>query len=194
MNKKIVLNVGCGKSPLKEQSDFLTTEDWREVRVDAWKENETADVISSITELNGIDDKSADCIWASHVVEHVYWHELPDVFNSFMRVLKDDGFAIVRVPDLKFVAQKIISDGLLDSIYQIPMGPVCAIDMLYGHRGLTQEWGPGMAHRTGFTEQSMGQILGSLDIKAFIKVGHFEIIALLYKDKPPTEFMDFGRF
>jgi hypothetical protein len=111
------------------------------------------------------------------------------------RVLKDDGFAVVRVPDLACIADKI-KDGLLThKMYDSNAGDITVLDMIYGHRRLIQEWGDGMGHKTGFTEDSMRRILSSLGINAMIKTSEFhEVIALIYKDKVPQEYMDFGRF
>ena len=195
MQTKKVLNIGCGKVALKEHSDYFTQEGWEEIRADAWTGNETADIYCDITDLKGVEDKSIDAIWACHVVEHVYFHQLPDVFNSMTRVLKDDGFAVIRVPDLACIADKI-KDGLLThKMYDSQAGDITVIDMIYGHRGLIREWGEGMGHKTGFTEDSMRRILTSLNINAMIKTSEFhEVIALLYKDKVPQEYMDYGRF
>ena len=113
-DKKIVLNIGCGKTKLEHQSKFF--KDWKEIRVDAF-ENDTADLITSIVDLNKVPNESIDAVWASHVVEHNYWHDLPKVFNNMLRVMKEDGFGIIRVPDLGSIAARI-EDGLLDTVYE----------------------------------------------------------------------------
>lgn len=177
----MVLNVGCGRSPLNNQTSYFN--DWREIRVDAF-ENDTADIISSITDLKEIETGSINAVWASHIVEHCYFHELPIVFNSIIRVLKDDGFAVITVPDLASISDKI-KTGILDTIYDSPTGPISALDILYGSRLHIQNGEIGMQHKTGFTEKSMSQILSSLNINAMIKTNSFEIIAVLYKNKIP---------
>lgn len=186
-DKKIFLNVGCGVTPLNQQSEYFITPEWKEIRVDAFP-NATRDIESSLLDLKEIDDESCDVVWACHVVEHMYWHELPSVFNSIVRVLKKDGYAIIRVPDLGSIADKI-KTALLEPVYGSAGGAISPIDMIYGHRP-SHTANIGMLHKTGFTAQSMSQILSSLGIKAFIKEGgNFEVIALLYKDKEPTDFM-----
>lgn len=181
MNTKTVLNVGCGKSPLSDQTSYFN--DWREIRVDAF-ENDTAEIISSILDLKEIQTGSIDAVWASHIVEHCYFHELPDVFNSIIRVLKDDGFAVITVPDLASIADKI-KTGLLDTIYESSAGPITAIDILYGSRLHIQKGEIGMQHKTGFTEKSMSQILSSLNIKALTKTQSYEVVSVLYKNATP---------
>lgn len=178
---KTVLNVGCGKTPLSDHSHYFNN--WKEIRADAY-ENDTADIISSITNLKEIESESIDAVWASHIVEHCYFHELPDVFNSIIRVLNADGFAVVSVPDLCSIVDNI-KTGILDTIYDSPSGPISALDILYGSRLHIQNGEFGMQHKTGFTEKSMSQILSSLNINAMIKTNSFEIIAVLYKNKIP---------
>lgn len=189
MDKKIVLNVGCGKTPLKNQSHFYNEWTWKEVRVDSY-ENETADIMSDITDLKEIESESVDSVWACHVVEHCYYHDLPKVFGSLMRVIKNDGFVVVRVPDIGSIAD-LIKEDILQPIYDSECGPIRALDMIYGHAGFVEKWGPGMCHRTGFTVKSMGQILNSLGINAMVRsTGGHEVAAVLYKDKIPENFLN----
>ena len=182
-DKKIVLNIGCGKTKLSSQSGFFTN--WKEVRVDAF-ENNTADLITSIVDLAKVPNESVDAIWASHVVEHNYWHDLPKVFNNMIRVLKTDGFAVIRVPDIGSIAH-LIKDNLLGTVYESSAGPVTVIDMIYGHRGFVESWGEGMCHKTGFTSKSMKWIMQSLGLKCFVAERDGEIVAILFKGTPPYE-------
>jgi len=184
-DKKIVVNIGCGKTKLEAQSKYFL--DWKEIRVDAY-ENDTAHMKSSIIDFEGIPNESVDAIWASHVVEHNYFHDLPKIFNSMLRVLKQDGFAVIRVPDIGSIADRI-EDGLLDTVYDSSAGPVAVIDMIYGHRGFTESWGEGMLHKTGFTKNSMSQILHSLGFDAQVKSDGGEVVAILFKGEPPLDAM-----
>lgn len=180
--KKTVLNVGCGTTALSDQTAQYIG--WEEIRVDSY-DNPTITVKSSLTDLKEFADESVDSVWACHVVEHCYFHDLPKVFGSIMRVLKDDGYAVVRVPDLGAIA-KLIDEKLLEPVYQSPAGPICPIDMIYGHRGQVAH-SPGMEHKTGFTSTSMSQILQSLEINALINNINLDVIAVLYKSTPPYE-------
>jgi SAM-dependent methyltransferase len=182
-DKKIVLNVGCGKTKLEYQSSHF--KDWKEIRVDAF-ENDSAHLITSIVDLNKVPNDSVDAIWASHVVEHNYWHDLPKVFNNMIRVLKEDGFAVIRVPDLGSIASRI-EEGLLDTVCDSSAGPVSVIDMIYGHRGFVESWGDGMCHKTGFTKKSMEQLLSHFQIKAYVKSDGLEVITIIFKGKEPTD-------
>lgn len=186
MEQKLnVLNVGCGRTALKHQSNAFN--DWNEIRVDSYG-NDTAHIKSSIVDLKEIESESVDAVWASHVVEHCYWHQLPSVFGNMMRVINKDGFVVVRVPDLGYIADKI-KEGLLEPLYDSSAGPVSPIDMLYGHRPQIDDDHEGMAHKTGFTEKSMGQILSNLGINAMVNSFNGEVVAILYKEKIPENFL-----
>jgi hypothetical protein len=56
-----------------------------------------------------------------------------------------------------------------------------------------QTYNESMAHKTGFTKDSMSKILGSLNINALVAAFNDEVIAILYKDVMPT-FMDDPKF
>lgn len=179
---KTVLNIGCGTTPLNSQTAQYIG--WKEIRVDSY-DNPTADLKSDIRDLKEIEDGSVDSVWACHVVEHCYFHDLPKVFGSIMRVLNDDGYAVIRVPDLGSIA-KLIEESILEPVYQSECGPICPLDMIYGHRAQVADF-PGMEHKTGFTVTSMSQILGSLEIKGLINGINHDVIAVLYKNEPPYE-------
>jgi hypothetical protein len=70
---------------------------------------------------------------------------VPIALREFRRVLTDDGYALIFVPDLEGLT---LSN---DVLYVSPAGPISAIDMIYGF-GPEVEKHPGtMAHHTGFT-------------------------------------------
>jgi predicted SAM-dependent methyltransferase len=187
MDKNIVYNVGAGGLSVADQTDLFNGDYWQEYMVDVAECK--PDIVSNIVGLEGISDESADCVWASHVVEHVHWHELPLVFNSILRVLKPSGFAFIMVPDLEFIVDNIKND-LLGVIYQSPAGPVSALDMIYGHR-FQIESNPYMQHKTGFTQKSMSDILESLNIRTFISSRFgMELTTILYKDRYPEFIKD----
>jgi len=179
-DKKILLNIGAGKVALKHQAPYFIS--YKEVRVDLGDCGQ--DITSDISTLKGVPDKSVDVIYASHVVEHVFFHQLPDVFKNMLRVLKDNGCAVIRVPDIGSIAERI-PDNLLGTIYTSTAGPVAAIDMIYGFRKDIASGNEGMAHKTGFTKESMSKILSDLGINAMINTGNDEVRCIIYKTTPP---------
>ncbi len=109
------------------------------------------DLLTSVADLSAIPDGSADAVWCSHCIEHLFAHEVPLALSEFRRVLSEDGFACVIVPDLQAIAQWISTDRLHETIYDSPAGPVTAHDMLWGFGPAIARGNTAMAHRCGFT-------------------------------------------
>jgi predicted SAM-dependent methyltransferase len=132
---------------------------WEEVRFDIDPEVKP-DVLGSILDLGAIfEPQSFDAVWSSHVIEHLYAHEVFPTLREFHRVLKPDGFALITSPDLESVAQFIIEHGIAAIAYNSPAGPIRPLDMLYGHSRAIEEGHVYMAHRTGFTSERLGNLL-----------------------------------
>jgi len=89
-----------------------------------------------------------DAVFCCHALEHVYPHQVPLAISEFHRVLKPGGVLIVFVPDLEGI--KATEDVLFVS----PAGPITGLDLIYGMRSLIKE-APQMAHKTGFTKETL---------------------------------------
>lgn len=188
-DRKIVLNVGSGK--IKSSSQTSLFQNYKELSLDASDCN--PDIIGDIRDLKEVPNNSVNAIYASHVVEHVHFHEVPQVLLSFMRVLTDDGFALIRVPDIGKISH-LIEDKLLEKYYDSSLGPVTPLDMLYGHTGLIAQKGSYMAHKTGFTLKSMSYILENLQIPSMIAALNDEIVVILSKDGNPEKVINDPNF
>ncbi len=130
-----------------------------EVRVDL---NPAArpDILADLTDLRGkVEDDSADLILLSHVIEHFFDHQVDAVLAEVARILRPDGAAVFKCPDLAQVARLIAEDDLERDIYQSPAGPIRVLDVIYGHRASVEKGDVLMAHRTGFTESSLAERL-----------------------------------
>lgn len=156
--RKILLHVGCGRQSFDALPPLDYQTDWRQVRVDIDPAVEP-DITASITDLAPIADASAECVFSKHNIEHLEHHEVPLALAAFWRVLKPQGFLILRCPDLRAVAELLLKHEPEDtlytaSIYGKPMA-VSPLDILYGSRQEIAEGNPFMAHRTGFTEGTL---------------------------------------
>jgi ubiquinone/menaquinone biosynthesis C-methylase UbiE len=149
-----MLHVGCGPRASGLLPKEFTTAQWHEVRLDI-DPGVDPDIIGTITDMTGVDQRSVDAIWSSHNLEHVFPHEVPVALREFYRVLKPGGTAHVQVPDLSVPARHIMRSGIEEVIYQSDAGPITALDMIYGHNGAIASGKHYMAHRTGFTQKSM---------------------------------------
>ncbi|GGO35595.1 generic methyltransferase [Gemmobacter aquaticus] len=158
MTAPTLYNLGSGPRRLFDLlPDPSAFTGWREVRVDL-DPGCRPDILSDLTDLSqAIPDGSADLIYCSHVVEHFFDHDVPRVLQEFARILRPDGAAIVRVPDLAGVMQAFDEGDLERPLYHSPSGPISALDVIFGHRRSISAGNHYMAHRTGFTQASLAR-------------------------------------
>ena len=118
------------------------------------------DVVGSILEIEkSFEPQSFDVIWSSHVLEHLYAHEIFPTLRQFHRILKLDGFALIMSPGYRSRSSFIVEQGIAAVAYNSPAGPIRPLDMLYGHSRAIEEGHLHMAHRTGFTAERLGNLL-----------------------------------
>ncbi len=158
---------------------MVSEQGWEELRFDIDPEV-TPDVVGSILDLGGsFEPQSFDAVWSSHVLEHLYAHEVFPTLREFHRVLKADGFALIMSPDVELVAQFIVEHGIAAIAYHSPAGPIRPLDMLYGHSRAIEEGQFYMAHRTGFTAERLGNLLLMAGFPTVsVRSENFEICAL----------------
>jgi SAM-dependent methyltransferase len=153
---KVVLHVGCGmrgETPLPAM--FA---DWNEVRLDI-DPGVDPDVIGTIVDMEAIASESADALWSSHNLEHVFPHEVPRALAEFHRVLRPGGIAYVQVPDLEAPARAVLKGRLDAPLYESPAGPITPLDMFYGHGAAIADGRTYMAHHCGFTRHTLARRL-----------------------------------
>jgi SAM-dependent methyltransferase len=178
------LHVGCGQCRQGAATPGFATDAWIELRLDI-DPDARPDVLCSMTDMAPLADGSMDAVFSSHNLEHLYAHEVHMALAEFARVLKPDGFCVITCPDLQAVAALVAEDRLTELVYQSPAGPVAAIDMIYGHRASVAAGKLHMAHKHGFTEQTLTDSLldGGFAMAASIRRGPpaYEIWALSTK-------------
>jgi hypothetical protein len=81
---------------------------------------------------------------------------------EFRRVLREDGFLCVIVPDLQTVAQYVAADRLHETLYQSPAGPVTPHDIFFGFGAAIASGRTSMAHRCGFTPSMLQRCFNGL--------------------------------
>jgi len=94
---------------------------------------------------------------------------VPEALAEFRRVLRTDGFAVLSSPDLEAVARALLDRGIDHVIYVSPAGPITPLDVLYGHRASIERGQHSMAHRTGFTCDTLGELA--------LEAGFSEVVA-----------------
>ena len=148
------LHIGCGSKTKADTTPGFASPEWRELRLDI---NPAArpDIIADMTDMSPVATGSMDALFSSHSLEHLYPHQVPVALSEFLRVLKPDGFAVITCPDLQLAASIIAAGKLEEPVYVSPDGPITAMDIVFGHRPSLARGQGYMAHRTGFSLQSL---------------------------------------
>src|SRR5262245_41771703 len=128
--------------------------EWKEIRLDLDPAVQP-DYVADIRDMAVVPSASMDRLWSSHNIEHLYPHDVPRAMAEFHRVLKEGSMAAVATPDTQRVAQFVAAGNLEEPLYHSPAGPICALDMMYGHRWSMATGNLFMAHKTAFTAQAL---------------------------------------
>lgn len=158
VNPKVFLHVGCGTKAKDRTTPAFNTDSWQEVRLDIDAQVKP-DLVGTITDMSAVADVSMDAVFSSHNLEHLYAHEVPKALSEFKRVLRPDGFLVLTCPDLQSICALVAEGKLLEPAYVSPAGPISPIDILFGHRRALAEGNEYMAHRCGFTQKVLADVL-----------------------------------
>ena len=173
---QLVLHTGCGPRGKKDLPGGFKTVAWKELRLDLDPAVEP-DFVGSIVDMSTISSSSMNAVYSSHVIEHLFRHEVPSALREFHRVLKADGFAVITCPDIQGTAELIASGKLHDPLPFFVGLPVTPHDILYGLGSAIARGNHFMAHRCGFTVASW---LDTLSTSGFARafVGRTNLLTL----------------
>lgn len=184
---KRVLNVGGNRKDIPLPALYQS---WQHVLLDIDPRG-NPDVVCDGRELATLAPAVYDAVYCSHNLEHYYRHDVPKVLAGFLHVLKPDGFAEVRVPDLGELMRIVVDRGMDidDVLYQSGMGPVTPRDVLFGLGAEVERSGcEFFAHKTGFTQKSLGAMLQRCGFPTiFMRAANLEVEAYAFKTRPPAE-------
>lgn len=183
-NKLTALNVGSGKSYVTKGFNLFTDDlkNHFEVRVDI-EERVNPDIVANIYELDQIPNNSFDVVYSSHCLEHIFFHQIPLCLSEWYRVTKKGGEVRIVVPNLKLAAKLVVEGKLFDKLYDSESGEIAAIDVLYGYRKQIPN-SEHMAHKTGFTKESLELILKELRYRKFsVEEYEHNILVRILKDE-----------
>lgn len=181
-----VLNVGGGSKQIPIPEHYRG---WQHLLLDI-APGPDVDVVQDARELPRLAPDQFDAVYCSHNLEHYFRHDCLKVLAGFLHVLKPDGFAEIRVPDMKAVVAHMARTGMdiEDVLYESPAGPITAHDVWYGWGKQIESSGVDFyAHKCGFTAKSLSAILVGAGF-AHVSVGEsesgFEIRAVAFKKSP----------
>ena len=185
---KTLLHVGCASLNISDLKGFDINA-WSEIRFDI-DESRNPDLTGTIVDLSLVKTGSIDAVYSAYNLDHIYPHEVPIALKEFYRVLKDDGIAIIKCPDIQSVCEAIGQDKLLETFYQSPVGPISPIDILFGNRKAIAKGNEFMAKKGGFTYSVLDGALSQADFKirygGRVKNGR-ELSVVAFKTIKPEE-------
>ena len=179
-----VLNVGGGSKSVPIPTYY---DGWEHLLLDIDPRGHP-DICADARELSAVPGKQFDAVYCSHNLEHYYAHHTQRVLSGFLHVLRDDGFADIRVPDMEAVMAHVVASGLdvEDVLYVSPAGPITVRDVIYGYGVEMERTGNEFyAHKTGFTQRSLENALMMSGFrKTFIAKHDFQVDALSFVGEP----------
>jgi hypothetical protein len=179
-----VLNVGGNNRDVGLPSCY---EGWQHVLLDIDPTGKP-DIVADARNLFQLPVAGFDAIYCSHNLEHYYAHEAIDVLLGFLHVLKDEGFAQIRVPDIGELMRTVVQQDMDigDIVYDSPAGPISVRDMVYGQQLQIERSGNDFyAHKNGFTQKSLSALLNKGGFQhIFMASGDLEIRAFAFKQVP----------
>lgn len=160
------------------------------------------DLLCDARELASTPPAQYDAVYCSHNLEHYHRHDVRKVLAGFIHVLKPDGFAYIRVPDIAAVMKAVVERDLEpdDVLYHCPSGPIQVLDVLYGWGAQIERSGVDFfAHKTGFSpklliktllEAGFGRVYsthGDLEVRAyaFLRTPAADVVQRLGLARPP---------
>ncbi len=180
-----VLNVGGGSKATPIPAHF---EGWQHDLLDIDARG-NPDLVCDARDLLTLEPSRYDAVYCSHNLEHYYRHDGLSVLRGFAHILKDRGFAEIRVPDIAQViaAVHVQQLDLDDVLYVSPAGPITAHDVVYGLQSEIVKSGQDFyAHKTGFTTKSLVKFLTDGGFRHIFLVDDEELAvhALAFKTEP----------
>ena len=180
-----VLNVGGGSKSTPIPDHFAG---WQHDLLDIDARG-SPDLVCDARELLTLESEQYDAVYCSHNLEHYYRHDGLRVLQGFAHMLKEHGFAEIRVPDIAQVIQAVHAQqlDLDDVLYLSAAGPISAHDVIYGLQSEIVSSGHDFyAHKTGFTAKSLLKflILGGFPHIFLVDDEHLAVHAIAFKKEP----------
>jgi hypothetical protein len=181
-----VLNVGGNNKDIPIPGYF---DGWEHLLLDIDPKG-GPDIVCDARQLTSLAPAQFDAIYCSHNLEHYYKHDGLKVLQGFIHILKADGFADIRVPDMETVIKTVAERDMdiEDVLYVAPSGPITVCDVIYGWGLQIERSGVDFyAHKTGFTARSLQAVLlrsGFANAYVYVAREAFELRALAFRGQP----------
>lgn len=187
MSARCLLNVGGGSKEIPIPPYYAG---WRHDLLDI-DPRAGPDIVADARDLLSFPPGQYDAVYCAHNLEHYHRHDAERVLRGFCHVLKPDGFAEVRVPDLAGVIRTVAARDLDidDVLYESARGPILVRDVIYGyHVEIEQSGNEYYAHRTGFSAASLSKVAAACGFSVWATgVQSFDLIGYFFKQPPSAD-------
>lgn len=144
--EKLKIEIGPGKS--KIDSSWITVGPYPDKHIDIvarWGED-----------ILPFEDNSVDLVYASHVLEHIWWYKTVSALKDVYRILKSSGRVEIHVPNFAVISEAYKNKKCGDNWfkYNPKKNYMCWVNgrlFTYG--------GPGNTHRAAFDRNYMEECL-----------------------------------
>lgn len=151
------------------------------------------DIVCDARDMTDLPEDEYDSVYCSHNLEHYHSHDVRKVLSGFLYVLKEGGFAYIRVPDMEELMKNVVANNLDidDFLYDSPAGPITVKDVIYGlGREIEGSGNDFFAHKTGFTKKSLTAVIDGAGFShVFTHAGNLEVTAIAFKGKPHSSML-----
>lgn len=121
------------------------------------------DFVGNCTDLSQFPDAAAECVYASHVIEHLgHRHELPAALAEIRRVLRPGGKFYVSVPDLEFLCGLFVRPNMPVDL------KVRIVTMIFGMQSNEHDY-----HKFAFSLDMMAMYLARAGFTKVMRVHDF---------------------
>jgi predicted SAM-dependent methyltransferase len=159
------LYLGCGPRPFHKQHIEIIGDESEWILVDKFVKGSDIKNWDAET-LKEVEKGDVDEIYSSHLLEHFEHSKIRRILERWYEVLKDGGKLMINVPDMEWVAKKILTydDWAETPLYYNQMvGEHGIMSVIYGSQSHEGEY-----HKSGFTKRYLDNLLTSIgfsDIK-----------------------------
>lgn len=179
--KKRVLHVGCGEARQAKLHAAFSSAEWQEVRMDN-RVQAKPDIVGNITSMPMIGKEEYQGVFLPHILSRYYAHQVPIALRELFRILKIGGTALISVPDIQKIAEFVAKGTLENPLFKSDLGPVSALDLLYGFRPTLESGDTSESQKVAFTAKTLAEKLKNAGfVKIQVRREGFVIWAIVQK-------------
>ncbi len=177
-DKKLVVSMGWDSAYAGRLSKQFPEKEWHEIRVDM-SETANPDIVSSLAHIEPLPDASVDGVWIGHVLQRATFSDAQKIIQEALRIMKDNAIILAAVPDMQLGATYIARGEVEQELYHAPAGPVTPADMIFGFRKFIEKGDNSRIHRSGYTAETLPNMMRSLGIcNMQVRRQQYDILAL----------------